>query len=55
MSMYLDMLTDQENTIIVLCEHMKSLLTLLSAYIDTEEAEKEWELLRRIEKKVGAE
>lgn len=39
MGMYDEIILDQENTIILLCQHMRRLITLLSAYtaIDKEE------------------
>ena len=40
MSMYEDILRDQENTIILLCQHMRRLLTIVEAYADMDEEEK---------------
>ena len=40
MSMYEEMLRDQENTIILLCQHLRKCLTLLEAYADMDEEEK---------------
>lgn len=40
MGMYDEMLRDQENTIIVLCKHLRRCLTLLEAYADMDEEEK---------------
>lgn len=40
MGMYDEMLRDQENTIITLCQHMRKLITLLSAYTDMSKEEK---------------
>ena len=40
MSMYEDILRDQENTIILLCQHLRKCLTLLEAYADMDEEEK---------------
>ena len=40
MSMYEDILRDQENTIILLCQHLRKCLTLLEAYTDIDEEEK---------------
>lgn len=39
-SMYREMLTDHENTIILLCKHMRRLLTLLEACYDMEAEER---------------
>lgn len=50
MSMYEDILRDQENTIILLCQHMRKLITLLSAYTDMQ---KEEEFLDEILRKQG--
>lgn len=52
MSMYEDMLKDQENTIILLCRHMRRLLTLLEAYADMD---KEEQFLSEVMKKNGIE
>lgn len=52
MGMYDEMLRDQENTIIVLCKHLRRCLTLLEAYADMDEEEK---FLEGIEKKNGIE
>lgn len=52
MSMYEEMLRDQENTIILLCQHLRKCLTLLEAYADMDEEEK---FLEEIEKKNGIE
>ena len=38
--MYEDILRDQENTIILLCQHMRRLLTIVEAYADMDEEEK---------------
>ena len=40
MSMYEDILRDQENTIILLCQHMRRLLTIVAASADMDEEEK---------------
>ena len=40
MSMYEDMLRDQENTIILLCQHLRKCITLLEAYADMDDEEK---------------
>lgn len=50
MSMYEDILTDQENTIIKVCKHMRRLITLLSQYTDMTNEEK---FLADIEEKQG--
>ena len=50
--MYDEMFRDLENTIILLCQHMRKLLTLLEAYTDMD---KEEEFLSEIEKKYGVE
>lgn len=52
MSMYEEMLRDQENTIILLCRHLRKCLTLLEAYADMDEEEK---FLDDIMKKRGIE
>lgn len=52
MGMYDEMFRDLENTIILLCQHMRKLLTLLEAYTDMD---KEEEFLSEIEKKYGVE
>lgn len=52
MSMYEEMLRDQENTIILLCKHQRQLLTLLEAYMDMDREE---QFLADIEKKNGIE
>lgn len=49
-SMYREMLTDQENTIILLCKHMRRLLTLLEACYDMEQEER---FLSDVEQKNG--
>ena len=50
MSMLIDVVKDQENTIILLCQHMRKLITLLSAYTDMQ---KEEEFLDEILRKQG--
>lgn len=40
MSMYEDILRDQENTIILLCQHLRKCITLLEAYADMDDEEK---------------
>ena len=40
MGMYEDIIRDQENTIILLCQHLRKCLTLLEAYADMDEEEK---------------
>lgn len=50
MSMLVDIIKDQENTIILLCQHMRKLITLLSAYTDMQ---KEEEFLDEILRKQG--
>lgn len=50
MGMIEEMLTDQENTIIKMCKHMRRLITLLSQYTDMTDEEK---FLASIEKKQG--
>ena len=40
MSMYEDTLRDQENTIILLCQHLRKCITLLEAYADMYDEEK---------------
>ena len=40
MSMYEDILRDQENTIILLCQHLRKCITLLEAYTDMDDEEK---------------
>lgn len=52
MGMYDEMFRDMENTIILLCQHMRKLLTLLEAYTDMDEEEK---FLSDIMKKHGIE
>lgn len=52
MGMYDGMLQDLTNTVILLCQHMRKLLTLLEAYTDMDKEEK---FLSEIEKKYGAE
>ena len=52
MSMYEDILRDQENTIILLCQHMRKLLTIVEAYADMDEEEK---FLAEMMKKQGIE
>lgn len=48
--MLVDIIKDQENTIILLCQHMRKLITLLSAYTDMQ---KEEEFLDEILRKQG--
>lgn len=50
MGMYEDILTDQENTIILLCQHLRRCITLLEAYSDID---KEEEFLASIEERRG--
>ena len=52
MSMYEDILRDQENTIILLCQHLRKCITLLEAYADMDREE---QFLAEIEKKQGIE
>ena len=52
MSMYEEMLRDQENTIILLCQHLRKCITLLEAYADMDREE---QFLAEIEKKQGIE
>ena len=40
MSMYEELLRDQENTIILLCQHLRKCITLLEAYSDIDKEEK---------------
>lgn len=40
MSMYEDILRDQENTIILLCQYLRKCITLLEAYTDMDDEEK---------------
>lgn len=40
MSMYVDLIKDQENTIILLCQHLQKCITLLEAYADMDDEEK---------------
>lgn len=47
-----EMLTDQENTIIEMCKHMRRLITLLSQYTDMTNEEK---FLEGVEKRVSGE
>lgn len=49
-SMYYEILTDQENTIILLCQHLRKCITLLEAYTDID---KEEQFLASIEEKQG--
>ncbi len=49
-SMYYEILTDQENTIIESCKHLRRLITLLAQYTDMTEEEK---YLESMEKKVS--
>ena len=50
MSMYEELLRDQENTIILLCQHLRKCITLLEAYSDIDKEEK---FLADIEEKQG--
>ena len=50
MSMYEELLRDQENTIILLCKHLRKCITLLEAYSDIDEEEK---FLADVEEKQG--
>lgn len=50
MSMYEELLRDQENTIILLCKHLRKCITLLEAYSDIDKEEK---FLADIEEKQG--
>lgn len=50
MSMYEELLRDQENTIILLCKHLRKCITLLEAYSDID---KEEQFLADIEEKQG--
>ena len=52
MSMYEDILRDQENTIILLCQHLRKCITLLEAYVDMDREE---QFLAEVEKKQGIE
>lgn len=52
MSMYEDILRDQENTIILLCQHLRKCITLLEAYADMDDEEK---FLAEMMKKQGIE
>ena len=52
MSMYEDILRDQENTIILLCQHLRKCITQLEAYADMDREE---QFLAEIEKKQGIE
>ena len=40
MGMYDEMFRDMENTIILLCQHLRKCITLLEAYADMDEEEK---------------
>ena len=51
MGMLEEMLTDQENTIIEMCKHMRRLITLLSQYTDMTEEQ----FLEGVEKRVSGE
>lgn len=50
MSMYEELLRDQENTIILLCQHLRKCITLLEAYSDID---KEEQFLANVEEKQG--
>lgn len=50
MGMYDEIILDQENTIIILCKHMRRLVTLLKQYKDIESEEK---FLDAVEEKNG--
>lgn len=52
MSMYEELLRDQENTIILLCQHLRKCITLLEAYADMDDEEK---FLAEMMKKQGIE
>lgn len=49
-SMYKELLTDQENTIIELCKHMRRLITLLERYAEMDREER---FLAEVENKHG--
>lgn len=51
-SMYYEILTDQENTIIESCKHLRRLITLLAQYTDMTDEEK---FLEGVEKRVSGE